>query len=709
MKHLKITSVLLSAAICMSFVMTPVSVIADETEASEQTTEATEAPETKETEATKETEKAKEPEVTEPSESVSETTETEPSVQNKEDEETAHSESDPETTETEPSESETEPSTEEDKQEPEKEAPVPEESKPDSASRSAKNDEEAVSGKCGANLTWTYTVSEWGGTVTIEGSGDMYNYKTADEAPWYVYRDELHYVRLSNNVTSVGDYAFCDAKLWSVIWSPKLKRIGNYAFANKTNMSDPNLPKTLTTIGEGAFENNHIHEITIPYSVTSIGKRAFADTWLSCVVIPAGVKNIPDSLFDSCKNLYKVTLLNGVTTINNAFSGCLKLKYITIPKSVTTIKAEAFSDCSALKTVEYGGSASDWKKIKIGSSNEYLINAERQYSSYIATGILGTSVNWTLDKSGKLTVSGTGEIDRIGSNSWKYMKDSIKTVVIENGITSIPYQYFAQYINLTSVQIADTVETIGEECFSDCPKLTSVKLPTGLKKIERKTFNNCPLLKNTKLPDGITEIGSGAFMDCKSLTSMVIPEGVTVIGESAFNNCIGITSFGIPKSVTEIGESIINGCDELNDIHYGGTQDDWFKIKKGMYNFNLWYVGIYFSDGTYMPCQKISNTLKVKTKTAKVKYKKLRNKAQTVSRSKVLTVSDAVGNLKYTLVSVKKSKYKKYFKINATTGTVTIKKKLRRGTYKIKCKVKAVGNYYTKGMTRTVTFKIKVK
>ena len=45
MKHLKITSVLLSAAICMSFVMTPVMVTADETEVPEQTTEATEATE----------------------------------------------------------------------------------------------------------------------------------------------------------------------------------------------------------------------------------------------------------------------------------------------------------------------------------------------------------------------------------------------------------------------------------------------------------------------------------------------------------------------------------------------------------------------------------------------------------------------------------------------------------------------------------------
>ena len=48
MKHLKIMSVLMSAAIAASMVTTPVSVIADETEAPAETTESTVVPETKE-------------------------------------------------------------------------------------------------------------------------------------------------------------------------------------------------------------------------------------------------------------------------------------------------------------------------------------------------------------------------------------------------------------------------------------------------------------------------------------------------------------------------------------------------------------------------------------------------------------------------------------------------------------------------------------
>lgn len=107
-----------------------------------------------------------------------------------------------------------------------------------------------------------------------------------------------------------------------------------------------------------------------------------------------------------------------------------------------------------------------------------------------------------------------------------------------------------------------------------------------------------------------------------------------------------------------------------------------------------------------------NNTLSVTPKTTKVKYKKLRKKKQTVLRSKVLTVSNPQGNVKYSLVSVKRGKskkYKKYFNINATTGNVTIKKKLKKGTYKITCRVTAAGNEKYYSASKTVTFKIKVK
>ncbi|MCR5665631.1 MAG: chitobiase/beta-hexosaminidase C-terminal domain-containing protein [Eubacterium sp.] len=101
---------------------------------------------------------------------------------------------------------------------------------------------------------------------------------------------------------------------------------------------------------------------------------------------------------------------------------------------------------------------------------------------------------------------------------------------------------------------------------------------------------------------------------------------------------------------------------------------------------------------------KKTNTLTVKAKKAKVKYKKLKKNKQTLKVSKVLTVKKAKGSVTY----AKKSGNKK-IEINKKTGKVTIKKGLKKGTYRVKVKVKAAGNAKYKSLTKTVTFKIVVK
>ena len=101
---------------------------------------------------------------------------------------------------------------------------------------------------------------------------------------------------------------------------------------------------------------------------------------------------------------------------------------------------------------------------------------------------------------------------------------------------------------------------------------------------------------------------------------------------------------------------------------------------------------------------KAKNTLTVKAKTATVKYSKVKSAKQTISRTKVLTVSKAKGTVTYTKVSGSKN-----ITIAKSTGKVTVKKGTKKGTYKIKVKVKAAGTSSYKALTKTVTFTIKVK
>lgn len=107
--------------------------------------------------------------------------------------------------------------------------------------------------------------------------------------------------------------------------------------------------------------------------------------------------------------------------------------------------------------------------------------------------------------------------------------------------------------------------------------------------------------------------------------------------------------------------------------------------------------------------KKAANPLKVSPKTATVKAKALKKKDQKLAVSKVITIKGAKTKRTFKLVSVNKKKFKKYFKIDSKTGKVTVKKKLKKGTYKIKVKITAAANNNYKGVSKTVTFKIKVK
>ena len=103
---------------------------------------------------------------------------------------------------------------------------------------------------------------------------------------------------------------------------------------------------------------------------------------------------------------------------------------------------------------------------------------------------------------------------------------------------------------------------------------------------------------------------------------------------------------------------------------------------------------------------KYKSKLSVKGKTATVKYSKVKKKNQTLDVSKVLTFVDkGQGKLTYAKVSGNSK-----ILINKTTGTITVKKKLKKKTYTVKVKVMASGdNSCNPSGWKTVTFKIKVK
>lgn len=107
---------------------------------------------------------------------------------------------------------------------------------------------------------------------------------------------------------------------------------------------------------------------------------------------------------------------------------------------------------------------------------------------------------------------------------------------------------------------------------------------------------------------------------------------------------------------------------------------------------------------------KAANPMTAKGKTATVKAKNVKKKAQTVKAAKAFKVAKAQGKVTYKLSSAKKGSksFKSKFKVS-TAGKITAKKGLKKGTYTLKVKVTAAGNANYSAAAKTVTVKVKVK
>ena len=100
------------------------------------------------------------------------------------------------------------------------------------------------------------------------------------------------------------------------------------------------------------------------------------------------------------------------------------------------------------------------------------------------------------------------------------------------------------------------------------------------------------------------------------------------------------------------------------------------------------------------------NPLIIKALTATVNYSAVKKKTQTLPASKVISITTkGQGTITYSKVSGNQK-----IAINQSTGKVTVKKGLKKGTYKVKVKVKAAGNAnYKASAWKTVTFSVIVK
>ena len=212
---------------------------------------------------------------------------------------------------------------------------------------------DSYNGKCGTNTTWEVNTDTR--TITISGSGEMNDYilPCYDEEgyrPWVDYIDYIQNVKIGNDVTNVGNYAF----MWHY------------------NLANVKISGSVTSIGDHSFFGcENLKDVYISNGTNSINKDAFAGCkGLKSIRIPKTLKSIGTDAFFYCNNMavyyegseeeWKNIEINGGNTFKNIIYNydCDKSghDYITVTTPATTSKAGSIitkcTKCGMVKNSE---------------------------------------------------------------------------------------------------------------------------------------------------------------------------------------------------------------------------------------------------------------------------------------------------------------------------------------------------------------------
>lgn len=453
-------------------------------------------------------------------------------------------------------------------------------------------------------------------------------------------------ITIPEGVTYIGEQALENCTSLTEINLPEsLTSIGPGAFSYCTGLTEVTIPAGVTSViipfeGASSLTAIHVNEdseallsldgvlynkdkttliaypaakadtvFRIPDSVTSIADHAFEfASRLTSVTIPNGVSSIGTRAFLSCSALTEITLPAALSAVsNNTFTYCMNLTSVTIPSGVTSIGSAAFYVCMRLTDVYYTGSTSEWNDITIAAENDPLFSATLHCagdSEAEVSGTCGDNLTWRLDDAGLLTISGSGDMTgyMFTNAPWYDYRDSIRSVLVANGVTSIgTYAFYYDYNYLSKVSLPESLKTIGAVAFFHCPLLTEITIPSGVTNIEPNAFAYDDGLTAIMVPAGVTKIGDGAFKGCKNLVSIdadennpsfcslngvlynrdmtevvacpagksgtfSIPEGIIRINPCAFCECRRLTGITVPDSVTTIGSTAFSGCESLTSL-----------------------------------------------------------------------------------------------------------------------------------------------
>ena len=406
-----------------------------------------------------------------------------------------------------------------------------------------------------------------------------------------LFSDLSSFFQMPKNLIGIGDSAFFNCNIYSVVFNSKLEYIEDWAFYDSIIGQDISItiPRSVMYIGKEAFFGCSIHEIYFENSTEwfVFDNETDASEYLDLATPPQNTSyltNIYSSYEWQCPGKFVFTLLEDNTYSiaardTSTISGTLTLPSYFRGKPVSTIPNRAFYNCTNLT-----GSLVIPNTVKTIGSEAF------RYSAFNGTLTLGNSLEYINGDAfdhclftGDLIIPDS--VISIGSGVFSACSGFTGNIVIGNGIQNIPAYAFSGLTNATgTLTLGNNIETIGNYSFQECACTGALVIPNSVKSIGNLAFRN---LKNVTgsltFGNNITSIGTQAFENSTFTGDLTIPNSVITInnsafkktafngnlilsnalitlGNDAFDHCLFTGDLIIPDSVTRIGSGTFSGC-----------------------------------------------------------------------------------------------------------------------------------------------------
>ena len=188
-----------------------------------------------------------------------------------------------------------------------------------------------------------------------------------------------------------------------------------------------------------------------------------------------------------------------------------------IRKGLTPMKKIALVLMSAIMALSFAA-CTNKPETKPTEATPVIINDSftptRPDEDPVMLGVFDSGLTWELYENGSLYISGEGampEWTSVKDAVWRDKINTIKTVYINKGVTTVGSFAFTNAINLTAVYLSDTVTAIGNSAFQRCEKLATVAIPSSVTEIGAAAFGSCFALESFTIPETVENIGDGCF------------------------------------------------------------------------------------------------------------------------------------------------------------------------------------------------------